>query len=486
MKLYLQLLKAIIQKYIFRKDTGTVIKNLCESMGIIYIKLAQILATQNIGDFFNENNRISLSSICDNCHPIPYTEIEAILKQEYKEDFNKIFSFIDPNPVGSASISQVHKATLSNGQNVAVKVKRKDIANGIEKDIEQIRKLMNRYGKLFGFKNTPAGNKGLNIYLNWIKEETDFINEIKNIEKYSNFAKSVNGQIQGTKNINVPRVYRGLSTKNIIIMDFIEDKTINQQELTNAYKEKISKALNSYIKLSFHALLNNKKVIFHGDPHSGNIYIDKDGNIGFLDMGLLFELSEQDIEFTKQIFFAIYTKNENQIFYILTAMDKSQNQDKELLKKDIHNYLINIKGKPITSWFVDLISVCLNKEIVPPDFLFSMAKVFVCLNGIITFSENLTNASELIKEEITKYYVKRSINNLSDLTVQGLKLTPTLLDNFCTFGLTKGIVKSSSNVLDFHSKAINALNNLKEIIAMLNNNQDTSNTSNCRKKEKSN
>ena len=77
-------------------------------------------------------------------------------------------------------------------------------------------------------------------------------------------------------------------------MEFIKYKTLNQLELNEDNCNKIKTALNSYISSSLYAMFNGLPIVFHGDPHNGNIYIDESGNIGFLDMGLLFELSEED------------------------------------------------------------------------------------------------------------------------------------------------------------------------------------------------
>ena len=115
MKLYLQLINALFQKFIFKKNMGTSVKLLCENMGIVYIKMAQILSTQNIGNMFTEKDRLSLSSICDDVHPISYDEIKSILDDEYNGLTDEIFASIDPIPIGSASLSQVHKAVLGGG-----------------------------------------------------------------------------------------------------------------------------------------------------------------------------------------------------------------------------------------------------------------------------------------------------------------------------------------------------------------------------------
>ena len=284
MKLYIQLIKLLFNKFILKKDNGTIIKNFSEKMGIVYIKLAQILATQNYGNLFTEKDRQMLSGICENCNPINYDEIEEILKQEYGTILNNIFSFISKEPVGSASVSQVHKAILKTGEEVAIKIKRKDITKTIDKDIKRIKKIVHRFGKFINFNNFTGGDHALDLYLEWIYQETDFVHEKENIKTYCNFANSVNGKVSGTKKIKVPKLYEEYCTDNVIVMEFIPIQTINRLELTDENKIKITTALNSYIKSSFWALFNDKQLVFHGDPHSGNICIDEDNNIYFLDM----------------------------------------------------------------------------------------------------------------------------------------------------------------------------------------------------------
>lgn len=165
MKLYIEIVKLLFKKFILRKNNGIVIKSFAEKMGIVYIKMAQMLATQNYGNLFTEEDRKMLASICDDCNVIKFSKIKEILEEEYK-DLDNIFMFIEESPVGSASISQVHRAVLRNGEEVAVKIKRKDITNTIDKDIKRIRKIVHRFGKIINFKNFTGGDHALDLYLN--------------------------------------------------------------------------------------------------------------------------------------------------------------------------------------------------------------------------------------------------------------------------------------------------------------------------------
>lgn len=346
MKLYIQILKLLFRKFILKQNNGTIIKKFSEKMGIVYIKLAQMLATQNFGNLFTEEDRKMLSSICDDCNPIDYQEIEKILKQEYG-NLDTIFEYIDPKPLGSASISQVHRAKLKTGEEVALKIRRKDITKTIENDITRIRRIVHTFGKIVNFHNFTGGDHALNLYLSWIEQETDFNHEKENIKAYQNFAHNVNGKVECTKQIKVPKLYEQYCTNNIIVMEFIPNQTINKLELTEENKKAIITALNSYIKSGFWALFHNQQIVFHGDPHSGNICIDEEGNICFLDMGLLCTLSDTDATLCRQFFLTAYAGNHEKLYNMLIPYGNMGEVKKRQFKEDCKKYCDEIKKKKL-------------------------------------------------------------------------------------------------------------------------------------------
>ena len=427
MKLYLEMIRALFNKVIFRENKGTIIKNFSESMGIVYIKLAQILATQNYGNLFTEEDREKLSSICDNCKPISYKKIERVLKKEYGSDLKKIFKYIDKKPVGSASVSQVHRGILVNGDVVAIKIKRKDITNNIDKDIEKIRKLIHRYGKLFHFGNFKGADLALDLYLDWILDEIDFDKEKENIKVYSKYVDSVNGRVSLANDLRVPRVYEEYSTSNVIVMEFVKTKTINKMDLTEENKKKIVSALNSYIQLNFWAMFNDKPIAFHGDPHSANLSIDEYGNLWFLDMGLLFVLSEDESKLCRNFFLAIYMGNYEKLYEMLIIYSNLNDKQRKKFKGDIKKYIDDVRDRNVTHYFIDLIGICLKFEFVPPAFLVNMAKAFICVYGISNFSSNNVGARDLLKNQVALFMVKRSINDFTDILVSSLNIIPDVL-----------------------------------------------------------
>ena len=232
MRLYFYGLCMLIKKFILGKNTGDVVLWFSKKMGVVYIKLAQILAMQNIGNLFTEEDRQKLTSICDHCNPIAFQKIKKIMEKEYGRDLSKKFKKIYEEPLGSASISQVHKAVLKNGTVVAIKVKRQDVLKKVKMDIKQIRKLIHRFGKFFKFQNIIGSDVALNMYLDWILEETDFEHEIQNIIDFSRFAKSVNNTILNTKKIGHTGTLDPLATGVLVLC---VGKATRLSELVTAY-----------------------------------------------------------------------------------------------------------------------------------------------------------------------------------------------------------------------------------------------------------
>lgn len=467
MKLYFYGFILLIKKFILRKNTGDCILSFVEKMGVVYIKVAQMLAMQNVGNLFTEKDRVNLSKICDHCNPISFKKIKKQIEKEYGCPINKKFRKVFEEPVGSASISQVHKAILKNGDVVAIKIKRKDITKKIDRDIKQIRRIVHRFGRIFKFKNYLGSDLALELYLEWIKEETDFETEKNNILEYYHFAKSVNGSIPGTKNIVVPRVYKKMCTENIIVMEFIFSKTLNQMKLTPQNKELIRNGLNDYVQLSFYALFHDMPVTFHGDPHGGNIYIDKNGNIGFLDMGLIFTFSKEEVEFIRRLFLDAYTCNIEELTHILVDGSNQKDLDVTVLKQEFTTCCENFKNVSVPEFFMSMIFVYTKHNLEPDPIFYKMAKAFVALFGINTFSENIKTTEELLMKQIIEFYVTRTMTDVKELTNAGITFLPSFIKNTLEKGLTKSISEQVVAMSEISKKMKKALNHADEMVGLL-------------------
>ncbi len=467
MKLYFYGLLMLIRKFIFRKTTGESIRWFSSHMGVVYIKFAQILAMQNYGSLFTEEDRLALAKICDDCNPIKFKKIRKIIEKEYGSKIEEKFIWVDERPLGSASISQVHKGRLLNGKEVAIKIKRKDVTKRINKDIKQLKKIIHRFGWIFKFKNILGSNTTLDLFINWIKEETDFSKEKDNIIDFWQYSKKVNNYLEDSVKIKVPFVYKKLCTENIIVMEYIPYKTLNELPLTNENKTKIVRCINDYFRITFTALFRDNEVIFHGDPHSGNIYIDDAGNIGFLDMGLLFHLDKKDSIFIRELFLNAYNGNASKLADLILNNSKYTTFNYDQFLEDIELCAKEFKNIPVTTYFMNMIGVFTKYNIDPPHIIFNLAKCFVALYGLNNISDNDLITEELLFNQIAEYYVNRTFSDFKDVLSLGINLFPKFVKTTLEYGLEKGISSEINEISNLSNKIIKTVNNCGEIIGII-------------------
>lgn len=481
MKLIMEAINYLLNITLRHKKCGEAIKIFCENMGVAYVKLAQILATQNYQGILKEDDREILLNICDDVAPVPFEEIESILRSEYGDDFDRIFSYIYEEQLGSASISQVHKAILKDGRVVAVKVKRKDVVSSINKDIETIKMFYNTFGWILKLTNKIGGNQALDLYLKWILEETDFVNEKNNIKFYKEFADKMNGKIEDANNIVILDCYEELCTENVIVMQYIESPTINSFERNEENRKRLSSAIGSYLKINFYAVLHDEDVVFHGDPHGGNIYIDDNNNVGFLDMGLIFRLTDDDKKLLRNFAVAAFSNDYEKIYDSLIIYGKMSDKSAQKFKGEIKSFCETIGEKDISCYFTGMIEICIKYELLPPYFLFCMSKAFLCLNGVNDRFKVLNTAKEIMQEQITEYLLKKSWSDAKTMIDSGLKLVPSIIESISENGLAEGISKKSSEILNAYADYKELVRDYEEFIKMLEANY--SNTNNNQKKK---
>lgn len=468
MRLYFYGFLLLIQKFILRQSTGKVLYRFATRMGVVYIKIAQIIAMQNYGNIFTEKDRVQLSKICDDCNPIPYHKIAKQLEAEYNRPLEEIFQYIDPNPVGSASISQVHRAVLLDGREVALKVKRQDVVKKVQHDTRQIRRFIHRFGKLAKFRNYLGSDKALELWASWIEQETDFRHEQQNLLAYQDFANSVNGKIAGAVSIKVPALMSELCTDNIIAMEFISDPTINQFELTAENKTRIRRGMNDYVNLSFYALLHGLPVTFHGDPHSGNVYLDADGNVGFLDLGLSFSFSGEEADFVRRLFLNAYNVRTDKLVELLLQNGKYTDLDREQYRADVEAQAKRFRSIHASQFFVEMMNIYTRCNIEPPEITYKLGKAFLALYGMNNFVENPINTKELLGAQVIEYYLNRATDDVTTLVASGLEILPNFLTTASEQGIVRGLAEQLISLDRLKNQFSATLDHCDEILAFFN------------------
>ncbi|KAI8897082.1 ABC1 family-domain-containing protein [Globomyces pollinis-pini] len=238
------------------------ILNVCKNNGGLYIKFGQQIATVPV---LPPAYLRKFKQLFDDAPSVDLKTVKTIFRNEFGLDPEDIFESFSPNPVASASIAQVHKATLKDGTQVAVKIQKPEIAKQTFWDMLGYRIVIFAFEKVF------------DIPLYWsadyiekhLRQETDFVNEARNAERCHRHIKETNLN----HNVYVPKVYHDYSSKQILTSEWIEGVPLTDESKITKMGFSIKKIMTDVVDVFSDQIFRSGFV--HCDPHPGNILIRK-------------------------------------------------------------------------------------------------------------------------------------------------------------------------------------------------------------------
>lgn len=308
-----------------RLSTGERLRLSLEELGPTFVKLGQILSTRS--DIFPSDIVEELKKLQDSVPSIPFSEVRAVIEEEFEDNLENVYKEFDEKPVAAASISQVHRARLVSGKSVAVKVQRPGIEKSIYQDLSILKDLAGfvdhhtQYGNYYDFSGM------VQEFENTIRNELDFTREGENIEAFKrNFAKD--------EGIEVPGVKWIYTTKRILTMEYIEGIRVDDfSALELAGIDRTALARKLAVSICNQILRDG---FFHADPHPGNIKVLPDGTIVFLDLGMVGYLNESRKKMISDFFIGVASRDSRLVVKSITDMDTMPNRSNiKKFEKDV-------------------------------------------------------------------------------------------------------------------------------------------------------
>jgi aarF domain-containing kinase len=263
------------------------VRTLFEKLGATYIKLGQFIASSPT--LFPKEYVIEFQKCLDKTDPVEWNVIRRVIETELGP-ISKHFISVDPKPLASASIAQVHAAKLKNGEDVVIKVQKPGIDASLKADLSFIYVASRLLEYLQpDWERTSLSGVAADIRSSML-EELDFEKEARNTEEFRNFLATNNLLNQAT----APKVLRNLTTKRVLTMErlngisMLDEETISKvTKDPNMGQAAIISALNiwttSVLQMPW----------FHADVHAGNLLLLDDGRIGFIDFGIVGRVSDK-------------------------------------------------------------------------------------------------------------------------------------------------------------------------------------------------
>ena len=388
-----------------------------EELGPTFVKFGQIMSTRTEmlpPDLINE-----LKKLQDHVKPLPFSEIRAVLEQNCP-DLDDWFCEIDEKPVASASLAQVHSAVLKDGTRVALKIQRPGIVEIIETDMGVLQSLAERIETVFPETRlyNPVGM--VDDFSHQIIKELDFTRDGRNAVRMTRNFRNVPG-------IRFPKIYWEYSSLQVLVMEFIEGVRIDDPEGITAMgldpHEIGVRGFGAYMKMIF------EDGFFHGDPHPANLLVTKDGDIVFLDFGIVGILRPEKRQNFTNLLFALVNEDIELLIRSLEGFGiPIAESDRETLRDDLYIMMHDFgSGDDEVSQLnfqlvvTELTESMRRHRLKVPMNLMLLLKVFMMVLDIglrldpgFNFSKEITPYLTKLADtgEISAAYLKRASNSL--------------------------------------------------------------------------
>lgn len=283
------------------QDRGTRLRLALEELGPIYVKFGQILSTRR--DLLPSDIADALSLLQDNVAPFDSEQAKAIVETELGQSIEACFSSFDMKPIASASIAQVHGATLPDGQAVVVKIVRPGIEQQISSDLTllyQLARLVRRYH--------PEGDR---IRPDEVVSEFErvILNELDMQAEAANCA-MIRRNFETSTELYIPKIHWPLTGDRVLVMERVSGIPVRDIDTLKAHGVDLEKLARLGVRLFYRQVFRDN--LFHADMHPGNILVNASdpANPSFiaLDFGIVASLTQKDLYYIGENFLAIFNR----------------------------------------------------------------------------------------------------------------------------------------------------------------------------------
>jgi len=305
-----------------------------EKMGPTFIKLGQFLSTR--GDMLPPAYLHALSRLQDRVGPISFGEVEKTIAEDLGVRISKAFCYFELEPIAAASLGQVHRACLRDGEIVAVKVQRPGIRERIQTDLESLESIANVLDR-----HTETGKRSnftsmLDEFRRALYRELDYQQEARNLtvlgENLSQFDLVV-----------VPSPVPDYVTSRVLTMEFIRGRKVTSLGPLARLEVDGAPLAEELCRAYLHQILVDG--FYHADPHPGNVFLTDDGRLAFLDLGMVAQIGPSMQEALLQLVLAISEGRGEKVADVLLNMGKPVVEiDEDTVRREITQMVLKIQG----------------------------------------------------------------------------------------------------------------------------------------------
>lgn len=428
--------------------TPEVLRNILIELGPVYVKLGQLMSTRP--DILPPAYVEALTALQADVPPVPWSDVEVVLRQELSEPLESAFAEIARLPVAAGSIAQTHRATLSDGREVALKIQRPGIEKVVEQDISIIKGLAELAAR------TELGQDYDLVdlaeqFTNALRAELDFTTE-------ASYTDQLRNNLSGSRwfdadDIVVPAIYWDLTTEKLLVMEWLNGKPILSAQLPPGEEGDRQRDKNS--TLLFRAFFQQIYLdgFFHADPHPGNVFYLDDGRLALIDCGMVGRLDPRTQQILTEMLLAIVDIDAQRCSQLTLELAESgqpinlarlENDYDRMLRK---YYNLSLSQINFSEVFYEVLQLSRNNRIQMPSSLGLYAKSLANLEGVARTFNPKINLLDEIKPLISDLFQRqlfgtsplqtllRTSLDLKSLSLQAPRQLDVLLDRITSESL---------------------------------------------------
>ncbi len=353
------------------------LKMVLEKLGPTFVKFGQILADRP--DLVSEKLRVELKKLQTNAKPFDHELAVTLIEAELSAPISSIFQNFDFVCIGSASMGQVYKAELKNGEHVVIKIQRPNIKEKINLDLQLLEHLANRISEEYPEFIVINLEGIVKEFGETLRNELNYFNEAANARRFEEMFRDV-------PYCKIPKVYEELSTAKLLVLEYIDGTTPdNIPELLRQGldpKKVAENGVDVFLKMIF------EHGFFHADPHCGNIFVLKGNVIGLIDFGMVGSLKPVQMQFLAKFVHSIDQKNAAMLTEAILLLNTNQKfREKEDLEFYLNEMLKKYKTVPYDKMKVsgimdDCFKIIRKHGIVIPQGIFLLIKSIATIEKV--------------------------------------------------------------------------------------------------------
>lgn len=285
-----------------KASRGERIRRSLEDLGPIFVKFGQILSTRR--DLLPDDIADELAQLQDNVPPFNGTDARRIIEKALGESTDTLFTEFDETPLASASIAQVHTATLPDGKHVIVKVLRPGIEKVIRRDLALLHTLARLAERYWADARRLRAREVVSDYEHTILDELDLMREAAN-------ASQLRRNFSGSNQLYVPEIYWPMARRNVLVMERIHGTVISDIAALRDHGIDMKKLSERGVEIFFTQVFRHN--FFHADMHPGNIFVEDSGRYIAVDFGIMGTLSPDDQRYLAENFLAFFNRDYHRV-----------------------------------------------------------------------------------------------------------------------------------------------------------------------------